>query len=107
MTQVAMSKPQFKSFEAFYPFYLGEHAQPNNRRLHFVGSSMALACVLFALFKWDFWYLLAAPICGYGMAWIGHFFIEHNRPATFSHPWYSLRGDWQMWWDILRGRMDF
>lgn len=105
--QNPMAASPFKSFDEFYPFYLSEHAKPANRRLHFVGSTLALACALFALFKWSPWYLLAAPLCGYGMAWIGHFFIERNRPATFSHPWYSFMGDWRMWWDLLRGRMEF
>ena len=50
-------------------------------------------------------WLVAAPIAGYGFAWIGHFFFEHNRPATFCHPLYSLAGDWVMFRDMLTGRI--
>jgi hypothetical protein len=50
-------------------------------------------------------WLLAALVCGYGFAWIGHFFFEKNRPATFTHPIYSLMGDWMMFWQVLTGRV--
>ena len=51
--------------------------------------------------------LLVALVQGYAWAWIGHFFFEHNRPATFTHSIYSFLGDWRMWWDMLRGRIAF
>jgi hypothetical protein len=42
-----------------------------------------------------------ALIQGYAWAWIGHFLIEKNRPATFTYPLYSFLGDWKMWFEIL------
>ncbi|MEP6944116.1 MAG: DUF962 domain-containing protein [Betaproteobacteria bacterium] len=100
-------KREFRSFGEFYPYYLGEHTSAATRRLHFVGSSLVLGCLLAAIVTRNAWWLLAAPLCGYGFAWVGHFFFEHNRPATFSHPLYSLAGDWVMFRDMLTGRIPF
>ena len=97
---------RFASFREFYPFYLGEHANRVSRRLHFAGSCGVLALVARALWQRDAWWLLAALACGYGFAWIGHFFFEKKKwPATFRHPFYSFAGDWVMFVDILRGRV--
>jgi len=93
----------FRTFGDFYPFYLSEHANRASRRLHFAGTSMAAALILITLFTRRWWVLAFAAAQGYCLAWVGHFFFEHNRPATFRHPWYSLMGDWRLWWDILRG----
>lgn len=101
------AKTGFGSFAEFYPFYLSEHANRTSRRLHFAGTSIALACALQAVQSLNGWWLLAALVAGYGFAWAGHFFFEKNRPATFRHPWYSLAGDWVMWKDIIVGRIPF
>lgn len=96
---------QFRSFAEFYPYYLGEHANPTCRRLHFVGTALVIAVFAFALGSGRWALLLLLPLVGYGFAWAGHFFFEKNRPATFSHPWYSLAGDFAMFRDILLGRI--
>lgn len=96
----------FSSFREFYPYYLGEHQNLTCRRLHVVGSTgvlLILALVLTQVLA-PIW-LLAVPFCGYGFAWVGHFFFEHNKPATFKHPWYSLMGDWVMYKDVLTGKI--
>src|SRR5579871_2855614 len=97
---------QFRSFEEFWPFYVREHAHPWNRRLHFVGTSCAIGVTATALATGQLWLLPAAPAFGYGFAWVGHFLVEKNRPATFQHPLWSLRGDFVMYWKMLRGEMD-
>jgi len=97
--------PRFASFREFYRFYLSEHSRPGCRRLHVVGTTLVIASVLAAIFTRNAWWLLAAPLCGYGCAWLGHFFVEHNRPATFTHPLYSLLGDFAMFRDVLTGRI--
>jgi hypothetical protein len=97
----------FRSFAEFYPYYLGEHRHPVSRTLHYVGTWGAVLCLLSLVGTGDLWWLLGALFCGYSFAWIGHFFFEHNRPATFRHPLYSLAGDFRMWWELNLGRLKF
>jgi hypothetical protein len=99
------SSSRYRTFREFYPFYLNEHANPVCRRLHFIGSSLILLLIVAAVVR-DAWALLwFIPVIGYGFAWVGHFFFEHNRPATFKYPLFSLMGDWVMFRDILIGRV--
>lgn len=101
------SQERFRTFADFYPFYLGEHANRVCRRLHFVGTSVALL-LLIVTFATQIWWLLAvALIQGYAFAWVGHFFFERNRPATFEYPLFSLMGDWRLWWSIVSGKTPF
>ncbi|MGQ0836380.1 MAG: Mpo1-like protein [Gammaproteobacteria bacterium] len=95
----------FSSFREFYPFYLGEHRNATSRRLHVIGTSVTLALLVCAIASARWWLLLLAPLPGYALAWVGHFFFEHNRPATFRHPLYSLAGDFVMLRDVLTGRI--
>ena len=97
----------YSSFREFYPFYLGEHSDRVCRRLHFVGSLGALGFLATAIVQRNAWWLLGALVCGYAFAWVGHFFFEKNRPATFQYPFYSFAGDWVMFKDILIGRIPF
>jgi hypothetical protein len=98
---------RYASFREFYPFYLSEHTNRTCRRLHFVGSALVLLVVAVAIARRDARWLWLAPVAGYGFAWIGHFFFEKNRPATFSHPFLSFVGDWAMFRDILTRRIHF
>jgi hypothetical protein len=95
----------FRTFREFYPFYLREHTNRTSRRLHFVGTSLALALIVLAVATRTWWIAAVALVQGYAFAWLGHFFFEHNKPATFKHPWLSLMGDWRLWWDIITRRM--
>jgi len=96
---------RYQTFAEFWPFYLGEHSEPANRWLHFIGTSLALLQIIFAFATQRFWMLLTALATGYAFAWIGHFFLEKNRPATFTYPWFSFMGDWKMWALIITGRL--
>ena len=98
---------RFATFAEFYPFYLAEHSNRTCRRMHFIGTSLVLGTVVAALATGNAWWLAAAPVAGYGFAWVGHFAFEHNRPATFVHPLYSLMGDWAMYKGMLTGRIPF
>jgi hypothetical protein len=97
--------PRYTTFREFYPFYLHEHRDPRCRRMHFVGTSLAIATVLAALLTGNALWLLVAPVAGYGCAWLGHHRFEHNQPATFRYPLYSLLGDFAMFRDMLLGRI--
>jgi hypothetical protein len=102
------AKPtRFSSFAEFYPYYLSEHGDRVSRRLHFLGTTLAILVVAYALTTRHWTALIFVPIVGYGFAWIGHYRFEKNRPATFKHPLYSLMGDVRLWFDILRGRVRF
>jgi hypothetical protein len=96
---------RYRTFKEFYPFYLQEHANSTCRRLHFVGSSIVLLLLAAVLVTGELMLLWLLPVVGYGFAWVGHFFFEHNRPATFKYPLFSLMGDWVMFRDMLTGRL--
>ena len=106
----AIAKPEAKkhtTFREFYPFYLSEHSNRTCRRLHFVGSTLALVCFALLVATGNAWWFAAALVSGYGFAWIGHFGFEKNRPASFKQPLYSFMGDWVMYKDIWTGRIPF
>ncbi len=98
---------RFTSFRDFYPYYLSEHTDPTCRKLHFVGSLVVLALLATALITGNGWCYAAMPLAGYGFAWVGHFVFEKNRPATFRYPFYSLTGDWVMFFQLLTGKIPF
>ena len=97
----------YRSFAEFYPFYLSEHANRTSRRLQFVRTRGALALLAAALATELWWLVAIALVEGYAFAWVGHFFFERNRPATFKHPLLSFMGDWRLWWEIVTGRIPF
>jgi hypothetical protein len=96
---------KFKTFSDFYPYYLGEHSNKTCRRLHFVGTCGVIALLILFFFTGNLLILAGLPLFGYGLAWVGHFAFEKNRPASFKQPLYSLLGDFKMFWDILTGRV--
>ncbi|HEY8359916.1 MAG TPA: DUF962 domain-containing protein [Ramlibacter sp.] len=102
-----MGDTRFRSFGEFYPFYLDEHSNRTSRRLHFIGTCIAIALIVSAVVTQAWWLLAVAVVQGYAFAWVGHFFFERNKPATFKYPGYSFMGDWRLWWDIVRGKIRF
>ncbi len=99
-----MSRPRYQSFAEFWPHYLNEHSKPATRALHVVGSFAAVALLIAPIATGRWWLFPLAFAPGYVFAWIGHFFIEKNRPATFTHPLWSFMGDWKMLALMLAGR---
>ena len=97
----------FAGFKEFYPYYLSEHSDPNCRRMHFAGTLLVIVTAVYALFSGRPRLLSLLPLFGYGFAWLGHLIFEKNRPATFSHPFYSLAGDFVMFGHLLTGRINF
>jgi hypothetical protein len=92
-----VSGERIGSFAEFWPYYLGEHRRPGTRALHLIGTTLALGFLVVAVVQRLPWLLLGALLSGYAFAWVGHFAVEHNRPATFRYPMWSLAADWKMW----------
>jgi hypothetical protein len=99
-----MAEP-FQSYSEFWPFYLREHGLPATRALHYCGSIASIIVVVWAIVTQNWWWLLAMPVLGYAPAWIGHFFIEKNKPASFKAPLWSLISDYRMCALFLTGRL--
>ena len=95
---------RIKTYSEFYKFYLTEHENKISRRLHFIGTALVfLEVVLLSYYhRWYMWYAL--PITGYFFAWVGHFFFEKNKPATFKYPLWSLISDFKLFFEILMGK---
>lgn len=100
-----MGDARLKSFREFWPYYLREHARPQTRVLHYIGTTLVVGIAIAALFTRMWWLFAVLPVAGYGFAWVAHFFVEHNRPATFTYPLWSLASDFRMWWFWLTGRL--
>lgn len=98
-------KERYATFAEFWPFYLREHSKPRTRALHYAGTTLVVAIALAALFSGRWIWLLALPFAGYAFAWVAHFGVERNRPATFTYPLWSLAADFKMWWLWLTGRL--
>jgi hypothetical protein len=94
-----------QSFAEFWPFYLNEHKKPFTRALHLTGTSLSFVLILSALALRRPVLIVPAVLCGYAFAWVGHFFVEHNRPATFKHPLWSFAADLRMLAFALSGRL--
>ncbi|KAI9190042.1 hypothetical protein H9P43_001475 [Blastocladiella emersonii ATCC 22665] len=97
----AASQQRIKTYAAFYKFYLAEHAHVVNRRLHLLGTTNAAGLIVAAILKRQPKLLALAIVQGYAMAWIGHFFFEKNKPATFKYPLWSFISDWKMWYETV------
>jgi hypothetical protein len=103
--QVFAMNQRFSTFAEFWPFYLREHSKAGTRILHYIGTSIVLALALAAILMREWWLLAAIPVAGYSFAWIAHFGLEKNRPATFAYPLWSLAADFRMWALWLTGKL--
>jgi hypothetical protein len=102
-----MAEKRYTSFKEFYPYYLTEHKRVGTRITHFVGTTAFLLFLAYAVLTFWWWGILIGIACAYGMAWIGHFFIERNKPATFQYPLWSLLSDFKLYFAILTGQESF
>lgn len=100
-----MTMERCRSFAVFWPSYLREHARPRTRALHYAGTTLVMALLIGAVVSGRWWLLAAVPLAGYGFAWVAHFTVEKNRPATFTHPLWSLAADFRMWGLWITGRL--
>ena len=95
---------RLQDYESFWVFYVSEHRDATCRRLHVAGTGLVFVFLALAIAVSP-WWLLAAPLAGYGFAWSGHMIFEKNRPATFTYPLWSLRADFRMFFWTLAGKM--
>lgn len=102
-----MTEKKFKTLKEFYPFYLTEHRNLTSRVLHFIGTGLVVLSVFTGILFHEWRFILATPFLGYGFAWVGHFFFEKNKPATFQYPIFSLASDFLLFWDLLTGNQSF
>jgi len=98
---------RIQTLKEFYPYYLSEHQNATSRKLHFIGTGLLFVILVVAISVGNYSLLFAIPIVGYGFAWIGHFFFEKNKPATFKYPFYSLASDFILFFDLLKGKEKF
>ena len=101
-----MAERTYTTFEDFWPYYLREHSGRRTRALHYAGTALVIAAAIALAVTGNWWWLLAMPLAGYGFAWFAHFFVEKNRPATFTYPWWSLRSDFRMFFLAVSGRLE-
>src|SRR5262245_1838774 len=98
-------KGRIRNFDELWPYYVREHSPFGCRLLHFIGSTIGIICLVSTIVMANLLFIPLGIVLGYAFAWIGHFFIEHNKPATFQYPFWSFLADWKMWRIMLRGRM--
>jgi hypothetical protein len=96
---------KFHSFSEFYPYYLLNHQNRTCRALHILGTLCVFVLLFVGFYTQNWIYFILIPICGYGFAWTGHFFFEKNEPAAFTHPLYSLRADFVMFFNFIGGKL--
>jgi hypothetical protein len=100
-----MGTNRMTRFGEFWLFYLREHSRPATRALHYVGTTLVIACLAAGIATGQALLFVAMPVAGYAFAWIAHFTVERNRPATFRHPLWSLAADFVMYGCWITGRL--
>ena len=94
-----------RTYAEFWDFYVQEHSRPLTRVLHFAGTSLGIALLIYFVATGRWYFFPFFFIVGYAFAWFAHFVVEKNRPATFKHPFWSFISDFRMMWFMVTGRM--
>lgn len=102
-----MEAQRYQSFKEFYPYYLSEHSKTGTKVTHFIGTSLFFVALALTIYLQNPWLIISVVVTPYLFAWIGHFFIEKNKPATFKYPLWSLAGDFKMYFQLISGKVKF
>lgn len=102
-----MTEKRFTTMAEFYPYYLREHSNRTNRRLHFIGTLLSIIGLGWVGRTGNIRFLIILPLIGYGFAWIGHYLVEKNKPATFKYPLLSFCSDFKLFFHMLIGKIKF
>ena len=103
---MAEETERIETYAEFWDFYVAEHSEPLTRYLHFVGTTLGIVLLVWFVRSGNWFYFPLCFVVGYAFAWFAHFFIEHNKPATFKYPLWSLISDYKMVFYMLTGRMN-
>jgi hypothetical protein len=102
---VAESPQRIKTYGEFWDFYVQEHSKPLTRGLHFAGTTLGFALLIYLIVTGRWYFFPLFLVVGYAFAWFAHFVVEKNQPATFKYPLWSFFSDFKMIGYILAGRM--
>ena len=105
MSEPTPTPKRYQTFQEFWPYYLSEHSKPKTKWIHFFGTTLAVTMLIVVCVTQNLWFLPVMFVGGYAPAWYAHFFEEHNRPATFTYPFWSLAADFKMWFLMLTGKI--
>lgn len=105
-TDMEIDNKRIENYHEFWDFYVREHSEPLTRYLHFIGTSLGIILLVWFIVRGTWYYFPLCLIVGYAFAWISHFFVEHNKPATFKYPLWSFISDYKMVWFMITGKMD-
>jgi hypothetical protein len=100
------NEKRIESYSDFWDFYVSEHTNPLNRQLHFFGTTFAIVLLVWFSLNQMWIYLPLCLVFGYGFSWIGHFFVEKNKPASFTYPAWSFVSDYVMLFYMITGKMN-
>lgn len=84
---------------------MAEHSKPLTRILHFAGTTLGIALLIYFVASGRWYFFPLFFVVGYAFAWFAHFVVEKNRPATFKYPVWSFISDFKMIAYMLAGRM--
>ena len=98
-------KNRIATYAEFWPHYLRAHSRSHTRTWHYIGTAIAIALLVVMVASSKWWLFPLAILSGYASSWVGHIFVEHNRPATFTHAFWSLISDLRMFGYWMSGKL--
>lgn len=96
----------FDSFDAFWLHYLQVHSKQRTRQMHYLAITVGIVGILVSTGVADYGlFAIGGIVAGYLIAWSAHATIEHNSPAFFGAPIWSLGAGLRMYVLGTTGRL--